>query len=349
MYAQQQVVLYLPFPCPCAAADMNWRNVGAGKGSELPDPASVPACHSMTNIDPTCRSHFYNSPNLRLLPGLNGSNEWFDWIKSQKLRTYFNDHPFPIAKQTTPKEVAFRYHGLKEWLSKGLNFWWFDHNWAFTLPGPLMPIGTKAAFEGVTGQVWGSHVYYESTKMAYKELGITDRPIALTRDNGPNWRAPDAQAQTLTGAGLPAHHRFPVWWTGDGVPLMASVESMVDEAVHDFRGFVNSDCGGHGKCINNVTRVPGAPPPSPNENFPCPGGCSTATLLRWTAHCTFGTVVRFHQGDHRFWLRDEKTQVRRQTQTQTQTQTDSDASESTSVLRPRDILRYPVARTPDRH
>jgi hypothetical protein len=26
----------------------------------------------------------------------------------------------------------------------------------------------------------------------------------------------------------PAQHRYPVWWTGDGVDLEASVESMVD-------------------------------------------------------------------------------------------------------------------------
>lgn len=26
------------------------------------------------------------------------------------------------------------------------------------------------------------------------------------------------------------------------------------------------------------------------------------------SHCVFGTMVRFHQGDHRFWLRDQTTQ-----------------------------------------
>ena len=26
----------------------------------------------------------------------------------------------------------------------------------------------------------------------------------------------------------PAHHRFPVWWTGDWVDLMGSVNTMVD-------------------------------------------------------------------------------------------------------------------------
>jgi alpha-glucosidase (family GH31 glycosyl hydrolase) len=157
-------------------------------------------------------------------------------------------------------------------------------------------------------------VYYESTKVAYEQHAVADRPIALSRDNGPNWKAGPAHSllnQTLRGAGSPAHHRFPVWWTGDSVPLMADVGAMVEEAVHDFRSFVHSDCGGHGQCTHS--KVPGAPPPPPPENAPCmdengePSPSNTA-LLRWTAHCVVGTIVRFHQGDPRFWLRDTKTQ-----------------------------------------
>ena len=137
--------------------DMNWRNVGAGKGSDPASPASVQVCRAQTDAAalPSCRSHFYNSPNLDLLPGLAnpdsepaGKNEWFSWLKSQKLRTYFNDHPFPVANQTTPKEVAFRFNGLSEWIGRGLTFWWFDHNWAFTVPGPRMPLDTKDSYEG---------------------------------------------------------------------------------------------------------------------------------------------------------------------------------------------------------
>jgi hypothetical protein len=60
----------------------------------------------------------------------------------------------------------------------------------------------------------------------------------------------------------PAQHRYPVWWTGDGVPLQGSVESMVDAGVHDFKVYVHSDCGG--------------------DYRPKTGG----DLLRWTAHCT---------------------------------------------------------------
>ena len=32
----------------------------------------------------------------------------------------------------------------------------------------------------------------------------------------------------------PAHHRFPVWWTGDGVNLQASVEATLDLLDHYY-------------------------------------------------------------------------------------------------------------------
>jgi|EP01049_Picozoa_sp_SAG25_P001815 hypothetical protein len=90
---------------------MNWRNVGAGAGSSRGDPESVAICHQQaaSGALPSCRSHFYDHPNLDLIPGLDYSsdgraaaaanastfktNEWFDYIKSMKLKTYFNDHP----------------------------------------------------------------------------------------------------------------------------------------------------------------------------------------------------------------------------------------------------------------
>ena len=308
------------FPLDVWGLDMNWRNVGANEGSKPGTAASVALCRQQTKAGAQdfCRSHFYNHPDTDLLPGLTmtkvqkgsvNTNEWFEFLKSKKLRTYFNDHPFPVGNQTTPPEVAFRYNGLSEWIGRGLSYWWFDHNWAFTVPGPLMPYDTTAAYQGMSGQVWGSQIYYESTRVAYKEHGVTDRPIALSRDNGPNWNTRESiQSQTFTGSGSPAHHRFPVWWTGDGVPLMADVGAMTNEAVHDFRSYVHSDCGGHGSCNSiDPPHVPGQPPPPPPENKPCETPTDQA-LLRWTSHCVFGTMVRFHQGDHRFWLRDETTQ-----------------------------------------
>jgi hypothetical protein len=106
------------FPLDVWGLDMNWRNVGANEGSEPGTAASVALCRKQTRegAQPTCRSHFYDHPDTKLLPGLTmtPTNEWFEFLKSKKLRTYFNDHPFPVANQTTPKEVAFRYKGLSE-------------------------------------------------------------------------------------------------------------------------------------------------------------------------------------------------------------------------------------------
>ena len=62
-----------------------------------------------------------------------------------------------------------------------------------------------------------------------------ERPIALSRNGGTNWRP--GMSNTIVN-GIPAHHRYPVWWNGDGVPLLGSVSSMVDEAIHDLRPFV---------------------------------------------------------------------------------------------------------------
>ena len=104
------------------------------------------------------------------------------------------------------------------------------------------------------------------------------RPIALTKFGLPDWRP---GMDSIMHQESPAHHRYPVWWTGDGVPLQGSIESMVDSGVHDFKPYVHSDCGGdYAKMAQNG------------------GG---GDLLRWTAHCVFGTILRYHGGDHRPW------------------------------------------------
>ena len=47
------------------------------------------------------KDHYYEYPNTSEFPDF---GEWFSFLKQQGLRTYFNDHPFPVADQTTPKE-----------------------------------------------------------------------------------------------------------------------------------------------------------------------------------------------------------------------------------------------------
>jgi len=105
--------------------------------------------------------------------------------------------------------------------------------------------------------------------------------MTLTKFARPDWRddLPSSMHQEH-----PAHHRFPVWWTGDGVSLKASIQSMVDSGVHDFKPYVHSDCGGDYRG-------------------------TAGDLMRWTAHCVFGTILRFHGSDHRPWTYDEHTEA----------------------------------------
>lgn len=221
---------------------------------------------------------YYDHPDTSLFPSY---GEWFEYLKQRGLKTYLNDHPYPVAArgagglQTSHEEVAFRWDGLSTWLSKGIDFWWFDRNWRFSIPPPFVNTSrTGADWEGLDNAAWGSYVYYETARVFNKmRKNNQPRPIALTKFAPWDWRDGfDAVGQQEH----PAQHRFPVWWTGDGVPLLGSVESMVDAGVHGFKPFVHSDCGGDYRG-------------------------SAGDLLRWTAHCSFGTILRFHGADHRLW------------------------------------------------
>eukprot|EP00937_MAST-01D_sp_MAST-1D-sp2_P004384 g4384.t1 len=283
-------------PIDIWALDMNWRQSPHGHNGDSADGFKD-------------EEHHYDFPNTVLFPDFCGPGDqdctpnasngtgWFDWLQAQGLRTYFNDHPFPFsyghpfngtcAMQTSPEETAFRADGLTKWLERGLTFWWFDANWAFSVPPPNTQYGGSGdgpSWDGMDNRVWGSHLYYDTVRV-YNENHpdrqhtlAPERPMALTKYADGNMHPGLVQHQH------PAQHRYPVWWTGDGVNLQASVESMVDSGLYDFKPFVHSDCGG--------------------DYRPKAGG----DLLRWTAHCTFGTILRFHGSDHRPWSYDNHTE-----------------------------------------
>jgi hypothetical protein len=264
----------LELPIDVWALDMNWRESPHGHS-----PGFQPG-----------QEHFYDFPNTALFPDFaDPGTGWFEWLKAQKLRTYFNDHPFPTdggkAMQTSKDEVAFRWAGLTKWLQRGLTYWWFDANWKFSIPPPTVAYGGSgdgADWDGMSNRVWGSHLYFTTVEI-FNKLNPTrahtmplDRPMALTKYADANMHPGLVQHQH------PAQHRYPVWWTGDGVSLEASIQSMVDSGVSDFKPYVHSDCGGDYRG-------------------------SAGDLLRWTAHCAFGSIHRFHGADHRPWSYDAHT------------------------------------------
>lgn len=161
-------------PIDVWALDMNWRNTSNEQ------------------------DRFYDHPATQLFPGLGGDGtEWFDYLQAHKLRTYFNDHPFPVANQTTAKEVAFRWNGLTEWMDRGLTYWWFDRNWGFSVPPPnTLPVGgwnvshTGGVWDGLDNAAWGSHLYHTTVEVwdKTKRPASFPGPITLTKFAPPDWR-----------------------------------------------------------------------------------------------------------------------------------------------------------------
>jgi len=236
---------------------------------------------------------FYNYPASQLFPNY---TNWFSFLKSQGLRTYFNDHPYPVAGrgagglQTSPEEIKFRWEGLTQWMDEGLTFWWFDHNWGFSIPAPMenstAPEVTSSYWDGLSNGAWGTHVYYSNVDQYNTQVRekkgdkFYGRTMTLTKAFLPDWVA------GMEPVGMqenPAQHRYPVWWTGDRVTLEASVQTMVNAGVHDLKPFLHSDCGG---------------------DYRGPAG----DYLRWAAQCVYGSILRFHGDDHRPWTYTEEVE-----------------------------------------
>lgn len=65
---------------------------------------------------------------------------------------------------------------------------------------------------------------------------------------------------------------------------MGSVNTMVDGGMHGFKPYVHSDCGGDHRYTG-------------------------ADLVRWVAHCAFGSIMRLHGNDHRPWTYDNEIEA----------------------------------------
>jgi hypothetical protein len=241
---------------------MNWRNNSKGQ------------------------DHFYDHPATQLFPNF---TEWFGFLKGKGLKTYFTDHPYPVGPQTSPEEIAFRWAGLSKWMDEGLDFWWFDRNWQFSIAPPF----AKAAlpyeggdWQGLRNAPWGSHVYHTSVAEYYRRhpAKAGERPITLTKmatNSNPPFPDPYVGSRHHEVAG---QHQYPVWWTGDNVPLVDAVRTMVDQGITGFKPFVHSDCGGDYR------------------------GKSGDDLVRWVSMCALGTIVRLHGNDHRPWTYGNETE-----------------------------------------
>lgn len=201
--------------------------------------------------------------DTKLFPDM---QRFISWVHSKKLHTYFNDHPEAPGerKQMSPEEVNFRWNGLTSMFKLGLDFWWYDSNWV----NPIIP----GAF-GLDNKVWVQAVY----------RWVTTRFNSETR--------PDTIPFTLAmfTSSHPAHHRFPVWWTGDiwEYTLLENVGFTVDGGVQ-LKPYVHPDCTGH------------------------MGRNSDEEYARWIQFCAMSNLIRIHSNTafpRQPWTHPPKTEA----------------------------------------
>lgn len=181
--------------------------------------------------------------NTELFPNMQGYLAWAH--NAGKVRTYFNDHPMSTVPQMTPTEVNYRYAGLTKMLDIGLDYWWYDSNWFHVIPGAF----------GLDNRIWPQYVFRSVQERWYAE------------------HAPDTITHTLAmyTSNHPAHHRFPVWWTGDIMTqaLEENLRITVDQGLQ-LKPYVHPDCGGF---IGNTT---------------------DEVYARWIQFCSMSSIIRIH-------------------------------------------------------
>ena len=121
---------------------------------------------------------------------------FFQQAHDRHVKVGFNDHPMGSAM-----DFKLRWDGLTKIMDLGLDWWWYDRNWAYQMQSPIA---------GLDKEVWGQRQYWDIVRKYRPQM----RPYQMSvrsgdRENGPTGRP----AFELTPH--PASHRYPSWWTGD--------------------------------------------------------------------------------------------------------------------------------------
>eukprot|EP00039_Didymoeca_costata_P007693 m.102787 g.102787 ORF g.102787 m.102787 type:complete len:852 (-) comp13786_c0_seq1:34-2589(-) len=223
-------------PLDVASLDMDWRNL---------------------TVDYEYVVNVTDFPNM---------SAFLSFAHSKGKKVFFNDHPEPLGSgmtppqpqpQMSPQEVKFRYDGLTSILDLGLDFWWFDPNWKFSLPPITLGVDTLD-YVG-----WGSHIFFDVMTRYYKEK----RPNVTRTMMLGGWQS-----------NHPSSHRNPVWWTGDNMfdHLQQAVEDEINGGIK-MKPYTHPDCTGH----HGADEIPSVQYPP-------------EVYSRWVQFCSLGTIYRIH-------------------------------------------------------
>ena len=145
--------------------------------------------------------------------------EFFKEAHNNNVKVVMNDHPGPRGmKPVEPAMLKYRYENLTEFISMGLDTWWYDKNWYEFIEGPVAEIPRE---------VWGQYLYSEI--ISHKMPGMRTVLLSMWSDH-------------------PASHRYPLWWTGDIHSTWDNLRDGIKETLwfgEQSMPFVGQDLGGH--------------------------------------------------------------------------------------------------------
>ncbi len=187
----------------------------------------------------------------------------------------FNDHTHKTDLAITdPAELKWQSAGIRSLMEIGLDGWWYDRNWSFSV---------KCPYKDVRFSTIGQVLYYDTMRAFHRDNAVGSAKRVLMLSNV-DW----IKHGYFTNDPSLIGHRYGVQWTGDiyGHPLQLrrEIENMVLGGTIGASPYMSSDLGGfwHNDCIT--------------ENH----------YLRWVQYGTFSPTFRIHstlssKNDHFPW------------------------------------------------
>ncbi len=144
----------------------------------------------------------------------------------------FNDHTHKTSLLiTNPEELKWQSAGILSLMEMGLDGWWYDRNWSYTI---------KTPYSDVLYTTLGQVLYYD-TMAKYHAENADNRVLMLTNVD---W----IRHGHITGNPSIISHRYGTQWTGDiywdPEHLKREISNMVTAGVTGASPYLSADLGG---------------------------------------------------------------------------------------------------------
>lgn len=164
--------------------------------------------------------------NTAAFPDMKG---FFDEAKSNGVMTIFNDHTHKTGTQAlNPTELQYHTENTQKFLKMGLDGWWYDRNWRYSLRSP---------YAGISPTTFGEVMYNDMIADYAGKRRIFLLSNADWVGNG-----------TITNSPSVIGHRYGIQWTGDitseALQLREELTNMVHMTAVGASPYLSSDLGG---------------------------------------------------------------------------------------------------------